>query len=133
MLLSNRFKYDPARSRYEIRAYLIRRISGQLIRNRQRATGARLKRPPTFSALEYTRIDKRAPDPAKATAEAEERRAELERIANALPQFPPRDRLILCVLLRGYTHAETARAFNLTRARVSQLWGCFKKLVKEPP
>ena len=133
MLLEGRFLYNATRPRWEIRSYLIRRISGQLIRDRQNANGERWKRPPTFAAMPNALIDERAPDPAKATAEAEERRAELERIANALPQFPPRDRLILCVLLRGCTQAETARAFNLTKARVSQLWKRLKKRVKETP
>ena len=72
MLLSNRFQYDATRPSHEIKAYLVRRISGDIIRNRQIAEGTRRKHPPLFCQLDDD-LPQPYADPAEIAEEKEER------------------------------------------------------------
>ncbi len=136
MLLSNRFQYDATRPIHEIKAYLVRRISGAIIRKRQTAEGTRRKRPPFFCQLDDDLPQPHA-DPAEIAEEKEERQEESQRLwplfIEALNAFSPRDRLIILYNLQGHKGKAIAEAFKISRGRVSQILGRFKSSLNENP
>lgn len=130
-LLEGRFSYDPTKTKQEIRAYLITRIVGQLVRNWQNEHGTRLKNAPSFvsvSSLQLVYED----EPFYISEEREKNNrkqwAIIEEVLNALN---PLKRSIIEKYLSGISNKDIARQQGLTRGRISQIVGEFKEKCRE--
>lgn len=132
MLLSNCFRYDST-SPHKAKAYLIRRISGAIIRQRQNAEGARLKHPPQFFSIS----DEGAPilfdnnDPAK-IAEEKAARCEEQRIfQKAFSLLSPLQQKAVKLRLNGAPPREISKALNVRYDYSGDAIRRLKKRVKE--
>ena len=131
LLLSGAFPYDPTRPAPMTRKYLIRRVSGAIIRKRQNAEGARLKNKPVWKNANCLQdvVDYKN-DPAIVAEERDEKRRQFAALAEALNNLKPRDRAIICDYLNGTPWAKTAERFGLSSRRLSKIKTRFKKLAR---
>ena len=101
---------QPAR-----RAYLTRRCVMALLRERQKITGARLRRPPEFRS--FGELD--PPDDRRTSSS---RVDDVERATTTAKEaLSDRDRAIVDAWLAGLGQVEIARRFELSQSRVSRI------------
>lgn len=109
---------QPAR-----RAYLTRRCVMALLRERQKRTGARLRRPPEFRS--FDELD--PPDDRRSSSSV----VDVERATTtAKEELSDRDRTIVEAWLAGVGQVEIARRFELSQSRVSRIVKQYRETVR---
>lgn len=110
------------------RLYLKKRVVGELVRKLQKATGRRLKNPPTFAELGDDVPDGREPE--EFDEPDPEPMTDAEAIAAALGKFRERDREIITAFISGEKQNAIAKRHALTRFRICQIISDFKNITR---
>ena len=112
-LLLAQTEFDDSYPRSARRAYLTRRCVMALLRERQKRTGARLRRPPEFQS--FGELD--PPDRRSSGVDV----VAIGATVAAKEELSDRDRRIVDAWLAGVGQVEIARRFEISQSRVSRI------------